>query len=382
MVPVDVRERLLDALRHRLSAAQEMLRRARSLGPRHALRRWRDDARYAVQHPARLAQITERIWRDAAREIGAEVVAATDNVFEFRRNGAAVRVHGQRTSFSTVSVVARASDKPLAYRLLQNAGLDVPPHVVVSSRNVEQAAMFLEHESPCIVKPARGSGGLGVIGCVRTVEQLREAMRRAGQSCERVIVERQLLGDHFRVLVLDGRVLDVVRRTKPHIVGDGRSTVEELIFREYERRLEVEGPSGLKPFAVDLDTLYTLEAQGLRLRSILPAGAVATVMTATNFGGPTESETYQGRLSPDLAVEVRTACATLGARLAGVDLVTPRPDLSLAEGGGAILEVNPVPALHHHYAVADPDSATRVAVPILLTLLDEAASRGTASVRP
>jgi cyanophycin synthetase len=59
----------------------------------------------------------------------------------------------------------------------------------------------------------------------------------------------------------------------------------------------------------------------------------------------------------------------VGLRLAGVDLVAPSLDGSLAETGGVVLEVNCTPGLHHHYLVADPEGATRVAVPILERLL-------------
>ena len=63
------------------------------------------------------------------------------------------------------------------------------------------------------------------------------------------------------------------------------------------------------------------------------------------------------------------AAACVGLRLAGVDLVTPSLEGSLAETGGVVLEVNCTPGLHHHYLVAEPDRATRVAVPILRRLL-------------
>ena len=57
-------------------------------------------------------------------------------------------------------------------------------------------------------------------------------------------------------------------------------------------------------------------------------------------------------------------------RLAGVDVVTPDPARPLGETGGVILEVNAAPGLTHHYNVASPGEATRIAVPILRALLD------------
>jgi len=43
-----------------------------------------------------------------------------------------------------------------------------------------------------------------------------------------VIVERYYVGRDHRVLVVDGRVA-VAERVPAHVVGDGKSTIEELI---------------------------------------------------------------------------------------------------------------------------------------------------------
>ena len=64
--------------------------------------------------------------------------------------------------------------------------------------------------------------------------------------------------------------------------------------------------------------------------------------------------------------------------LAGVDVITPDPSRPLVESGGVINEVNGTPGLHHHYLVADPVAATRVAIPVLERLLNRVPSDGRA----
>jgi cyanophycin synthetase len=63
--------------------------------------------------------------------------------------------------------------------------------------------------------------------------------------------------------------------------------------------------------------------------------------------------------------QISAAVAATGLRLAGADLITTDPTLPLEHTGGAVVEVNGNPGLHHHYQVADPDHATRVCVPVL-----------------
>ncbi len=63
------------------------------------------------------------------------------------------------------------------------------------------------------------------------------------------------------------------------------------------------------------------------------------------------------------------AAKVTGLTLAGVDIVTTDLRSGLATVGGALLEVNAIPGLHHHYLVSDPANAQRVAVPLLQRLL-------------
>ena len=189
-------------------------------------------------------------------------------------------------------------------------------------------------------------------------------MRPRSHRC--CLVERQLDGDQFRVVVLQGEILLVLRRVRPRVLGDGEASVAELMRREYESRLKLEGAAGLKPFRIGLDCVQTLEEQGLSLRSVPPADTPVTVMTATNFGGAQDSEAIASPFSATLEAEVVRAADVLGVRLAGVDLITSDPSRSLGSSAGAILDVGPAPALHN---LGDASTAIPVLVEILRALL-------------
>jgi len=63
------------------------------------------------------------------------------------------------------------------------------------------------------------------------------------------------------------------------------------------------------------------------------------------------------------------AARAAGLRLAAVDVVSRSVGGALAEGR-VVVDLNPIPALHHHLHVANPSVTSRVAVPILRALLD------------
>jgi cyanophycin synthetase len=364
------------AIERRLDAGVQRARLVRTLGISHSARRWRADRTLDNRAPARRTAFDREMWSEAAAATGATMTELAPRLFEFRRDGATAHVAGQRTPFADPVSIELASAKDLAYRVLASTSVPIPDHLVVSRSDHRPAFAFLNSGAvPCVVKPARGGGaGQGVTTSVVTADQLAQCLRRAGLTSEELLIEREVAGEHYRFLLLDGELLDVIEKGRPRVVGDGSSTIEELMFAEYERRLVDPGPGGWKAFPVDLDCLFTLQLQRLRLSSVPGPNEVVVVKGATNISGRSECSTFTGTVSTGVIDAVRTAAAAVGVRLAGVDVVTSDISTSLTSTGGVVLEVNPIPGLVHHYNVAEPAAATRVAVPILEALLTHRAT--------
>jgi D-alanine-D-alanine ligase-like ATP-grasp enzyme len=356
--------RILAAAAQKRSLVEFRLDLLRELGIRHSTRRMLANAEHRRALGGRRTRVAELMWREAADELGADMRELGPGLFEFRLGERHARVLGQNTPFANAVAEALASDKPLAYRVLADAGLPTPHHALVSVGDGAQASDFLAGaQGPLVVKPARGRGGAGVTGGVRSPMQLRKALVSAGRYAAEALIEQQVDGDSYRLLLLDGEVLDVIARSRPTVIGDGQRTIEELMFEQYARRIATDAPSGLKPLVVDLDCLFTLERAGLGIRSVPADGASVTIKTATNFNAPEETRTVHPPYPEAFVSLARRAAAALDVRLAGVDLVA-------SDGGETVvLEVNPVPGLTHHYNVAEPQRATPVAVPILRSLL-------------
>ncbi len=360
------------SLLHRQLRARAAEARSAGLGEAFARRRLRSLYRRRSNEAG--GAIAEAIWRDAANELGAEMRVAPGGRFEFSLAGRHASVVNLMTPvpFADRARSQVVNDKAAVYALLERAGIPVARHRIVAASDHEAARDFLEHERGAIVvKPIRGGGGAGVIGSILAPRQLEQALRSSATYADELLVERHVSGDSYRVLVLDGAVLDVVRRFPPVVVGDGSSAVRALMRREYVRRIESGGDlAGYKPFELDLDAIFTLAFAGATPETVVPLGHLLSVKTATNYSGPERSETFRGELHDSLLAHVQNVARLVGLRLAGVDLVTNDPARPLTETGGAILEVD-VPGLHHHYNVVDRVSATRVAVPVLAAMLEE-----------
>lgn len=311
------------------------------------------------------------IWRDAADELGAELTELPGGFFEMRRGGRSTRAWWHVPMLDDSVTLRFALDKALVHALLAARRLPVPEYRELDRSELGLALTLLdEAEGPWVIKPAsQTSGGAATTSGVSERTGFMRAAVRAARHGRRMLIERQAPGDCYRLLFLDGKLLDVVRRRPPHVVGDGHSSIEQLIHAENQRRIAGGGDAGLRLLHVDLDSLLTLGRADLTLASVPPLGRRVAVKTVSNENRIEDNETVRS-VSQGLVDEASAAARAVGLRLAGVDVVTPDLSGAPSERGGAIIEVNGTPGLHYHYQVADRARATRVAVPILRALLD------------
>ena len=353
------------------AALASRLNLIRSTGPGYAWRRLQ-----AERHPSGLGEqarhaMYERIWREAADATGARIELLAPGMFELSRDGIATRVFHQVVDLDDPVTLQIALDKSLGHRLMAEANVSIPDHLEFDVRDPGPALEFLARAGgPCVVKPAAGTGGgHGTTANVTQPAELLRARLQAAGGGRRLLIERQAAGAVYRFLLLDGELLDVVRSLPPRLTGDGRSTIEDLLNAENERRITAKGLAGLSRLGVGLDMVLALEHAGLTLSSVLPAGRTIAIGTVTNNNSVQDNETFRGEIAPQLLAEARAAQSAVGPRLAGVDVITTDPARPLSETGGVINEVNGTPGLHHHYLVAEPEEATRVAILVLERLL-------------
>jgi cyanophycin synthetase len=113
---------------------------------------------------------------------------------------------------------------------------------------------------------------------------------------------------------------------------------------------------------VDLDMRHTLARQGLTLRSVPEPGRRVVLKTVSNENLGSENAPATNLLCHEVVEIGAQAARIIGARLAGIDIVTPDPSIPLSENGGVVLEVNTTPGYyyHHHQSGKPFPAATHV----------------------
>jgi len=235
-------------------------------------------------------------------------------------------------------------DKDLTKRLLQSCGVPVPEGRVVESAEDAWAAAE-EVGVPVVVKPWDANHGRGVCIDLSTREEIEAAFAIARDEGSGVMVERFVRGSEHRVLVVGGRMVAAARGDAAWVVGDGRSTVRELIASQLntdpQRGIEDEFP--LNPVRIDSATRLELGRQGLSPDAVPDAGRQVLIQRNGNV-----SIDVTDAVHPSVAETVALATRIVGLDIAGIDLVAEDISRPLAAQGGAIVEVNAGPGLHVH----------------------------------
>ncbi|MDY0744413.1 cyanophycin synthetase [Paucibacter sp. R3-3] len=239
-----------------------------------------------------------------------------------------------------------ARDKDLTKSLLKSVGVPVPEGSV--AKNAEHAWDCAEDIGlPVVVKPSDGNHGRGVTLDLRKKEDVIAAFKVADAHGSEVLVESYIPGLEHRLLVVGGQVVAAARGEEARVVGDGKSTVQQLVDTQINtdprRGTTEEFPLNRLTLAEDEVILLDLERQGLAIDAVPEADRRVLIQRNGNVSNDCTADIH-----PEVAHAVSLAARVIGLDIAGVDLVTTDISKPLSETGGAIVEVNAGPGLLMH----------------------------------
>jgi cyanophycin synthetase len=197
------------------------------------------------------------------------------------------------------------------------------------------------------VKPTDGNHARGVSLELSKQEDIEAAYGIALAEGSEVMVERFILGEEHRLLVVGDHVVAANKGETASVVGDGVHTVSQLIELQInsDPRRGEEEDFPLDTIRLDEHTTSVLELkrQGLTANSVPEKGRSVLIMRTGNMALDVTDEVH-----PELAAQAVLAARVVGLDIAGVDLVAQDISRPLAAQGGAIVEVNAGPGLLMH----------------------------------
>lgn len=249
------------------------------------------------------------------------------------------------------------NNKAITSQTLMAHDIPVSPFILLH-KNTSMLDIELKRHPlkyPLVIKPVDGTHGNDVLVGIQTRTELEQQLKTLFTKTDAVIIEEQLEGNDYRILVVNGDVVDVVCRDFISIVGDGKTRIDDLIKRRNEKQLENKDHT---THNIDWE-LIARESGGLDGDGILAAGKEIMISNVRNYhNGANIKRIDIASIHPDNIAMLCKVNKAIGLVVSGVDFMTPDITKSYRENGGTIIEVNANPGLDIHVNPKDNRSSS------------------------
>ncbi|CCK79150.1 cyanophycin synthetase [Desulfobacula toluolica] len=258
------------------------------------------------------------------------------------------RIQASITSNTSAIAVETADEKTAVKVYLKKAGIPVPNGRVVTTQD-EAMDAFNEIGTAVVVKPDVGNHGNGSTINITNPDQLKKAFQAAKAYHPDVIVEEYVHGGDYRLLVIDGKFIAAARREPAHIIGDGKSSINDLIKQVNSDPLRGFGHEKvLTQIEVDEMTERLLSLNGLSINSVPQEKQIVYLKATANLSQGGTATDVTDEVNPDIRLMAERAARIIGLDCVGIDALAEDISQPLGPSGIKVVEVNAAPGFRMH----------------------------------
>ena len=265
------------------------------------------------------------------------------------------RIEATVTSDTGTISTSLASDKEGTHNLLKDMGLPVPRQRMFST---EDEAVYAANKIgyPIVIKPLDANHGRGISINLTNDEQVREAFhfaREQGRS-RSILAESFVTGFDHRMLVINNELVAVAKRVPGHVLGDGKSSISELIdIVNSDPRRGIGHEKVLTRLEIDKQAKGLMEEAGYDENTVLKKDEQFFLRSTANLSTGGTAIDLTDVVHPDNREMAVRAVRAVGLDIGGVDFLTDDITHSYKDIGGAIVEVNAGPGFRMHVAPSE-----------------------------
>jgi cyanophycin synthetase len=202
---------------------------------------------------------------------------------------------------------------------------------------------------PIVIKPLNGNQGKGATINVTNLEVAKIAFEEAKLFSRYAVVERFVEGSDFRLLVINGKFEAASKRIPAHVIGNGQSSIRELIEAVNQQPGRGEGhESALTKIHFDKDTFLQLEKYNYTIESIPADNEIIYLKSTANLSTGGTAEDMTDAIHPENIFMAERIAKIIGLDICGIDVMAATITAPILENGGVVLEVNAAPGFRMH----------------------------------
>jgi glutamate--cysteine ligase len=292
---------------------------------------------------------TQILIREALkRKIKIEVLDRKDNFLKLTKNGKEEYVkQATKTSRDSYIVPHIFENKYVTKKLLSRKGFRVPYDKLYTTVSEAMKDAPLYYNKKVVVKPKSTNFGVGITFIDKGQKSLyRSAIEYAFSYGDSVLVEDYHKGKEFRFLVINKKVIGVVKREPANVVGDGKHTIKQLVhIKNYDPSFYRDPKTHLH---LGEKEKQTLRSRGLNPSSTLKKGKKIFLRQNSNVSTGGDAIDMTDKVHPEYKRIASQASQALNAKICGVDIMIASPMKAPTETNYAIIELNYNPVLFIH----------------------------------
>ncbi|MEP7265398.1 MAG: cyanophycin synthetase [Bacteroidota bacterium] len=260
------------------------------------------------------------------------------------------RIQATITSNTGSIAVEIACDKEETKNLLEAANIPVPRgRIIYDEDDMDAAIASLSY--PLVMKPVNGNHGRGATINIRNREDAVMALAAAKKISRSVICEKYITGFDHRILVIDYKFICAAKRTPALVIGNGKSTIQQLIDDvNKDPRRGYGHEKVLTAIKVDDMTNSILLEKNITLETVLPKDELLYLKSTANISTGGTATDITDLVHPHNVFMCERIARIIGLDICGIDIMTNDLSVPIEETGGAILEVNAAPGFRMHLA--------------------------------
>ncbi len=258
------------------------------------------------------------------------------------------RIRATIASTTSSIAVEIACDKEETKTLLEAAEIPVPRgRIVYSEEGLKEAIDKIGY--PVVTKPVDGNHGKGATTNILNWEDAVTGLEAAKKYSRGVICEKFIVGLDFRLLVINYKFVAAALRTPAAVIGDGKSTIQQLIDEvNKDPRRGYGHEKVLTSIKVDDFTMDILNKKGYTLDTVIENAEELWLKPTANLSTGGTATDVTDYVHPDNIFMAERIARIIGLDICGIDIMAPDLSVPIKENGGAILEVNAAPGFRMH----------------------------------
>ena len=301
------------------------------------------DTRYCLQKYQKLVAESVVLIKDAISQgVNYRVLNETKSVVELEYNGhREFAIEGNKTDRDNYIFPIITDDKFTSKQIMHEAGLNVPKAILLDSdmdKDDIDSLVSPFYNKTLVVKPRNTNYGTGITVFSKKANktQILNAIEYAFKFDNNILIEEYVKGMEYRFLVVDGKCLSIAHRRIASIVGDGKSTIKELII---EKNKEPWHFLTGTPVKMDQPVVEYLKLQDYTFDSVIPAGKRVFLRTNSNCSTGGESIDMTPIMPSKFKRIAEKAAKAFDAKICGVDIIIN----DLEKDDYSIIEINDNP---------------------------------------